>query len=349
MPIFQEPYLDNLKREYILKKDNMLEIIIDRYVRLDKEYIEIYLSPYMDMRLIKKYSSICPHGFVFSRNKQLVNSEDFLDNHKHYVTDFYWSAITEILDLDEYMIKKYNHIIDWSKIWKNPSIIPYIDKYEHLIDFEMLSYNTGLTEELLDKYKDKLNWKTVSRMLPLNVYLIEKYKDKIEWGWYLSYNYSIDQDVLEKYSDELGSLRVIFTEYLSVDFIERNFDSLNISKISSCENLTREFIEKYIDRLDMYYLSSNACFTLDLVEKYIHKVNWNRLGRNPNLTLEFINKHIEKLSRTELCYNEFLYNTVVFEKSIMPEIAKRRESIDIDITMDIKEYILKYYVGYDQQ
>jgi hypothetical protein len=74
-------------------------------------------------------------------------------------------------------------------------------------------------------------------------------------------------------------------------------------------------------------------------------LKWDDALLNPNLTLDFLKDHLDKpLYAME--HNDFLYNTHAYVKNLNKDIEKKRK-IEIDIQGDIRQHILKYYIGYD--
>lgn len=55
----------------------------------------------------------------------------------------------------------------------------FIDRYQHLIDFKMLSWNQYISEEVFTKYSNRIDWKAVSHYINISDSFIFKHYDKV--------------------------------------------------------------------------------------------------------------------------------------------------------------------------
>lgn len=171
----------------------------------------------------------------------------------------------ESIQWDIELVKVLENKIDWSAIWKLKKIkidIPFIKKFEALIDFESLqvSENIEWSEELIELYGDKFNWqKWLIIKEPLStINNLRKFNDKLDWS-------RVSRGVKLKFTNEI---------------IEEFKDKWDWKKLSANECLPSDldFLRQYVDRLDFDELSMNKAI-LPLIYKYpkYPKWNWDRV------------------------------------------------------------------------
>lgn len=326
-------------------KDFLPTDIIEKY----KEHLDWSVltdSPCMTIELLEKYIDYIDWDIV-------------LDNPNINVA-FIDKYIDKIEFLDQYF---HNDLL----------VLKLLDtKYEKIIPIETISETEGLPEEYIDNNIDKLDWEKLSYHLPVN--LLEKYSKYISYEQ-CSLNYKLTPDFIEKNKDKLNwtyvsksynnviQLEKTCREYISYDqiyiegnidnetedFIERNRDTLNWFSLSCNLNFTDRHIEKWKDKIISRWLTSNPYFTLDMIERYMCRLNLDHILYNPNITLQFLEKHYDvKKSYIPSLYNQFIANDIVYRREINIDIGSRRKILDpISIVDDIKNYILKYYIGYN--
>ena len=68
-------------------------------------------------------------------------------------------------------------------------------------DWDELSLNTCLTEDIIEKYEKKWNWQKLSSNTCLTKEIIDAYPDK--WDWvFLSLNPCLTEEIIDKYKDD---------------------------------------------------------------------------------------------------------------------------------------------------
>lgn len=212
----------------------------------------------------------------------------------------------------------------------------------------------------------------------INIHFAKKFKDRLKWKS-LTYNKGIStRDIYENpdlpWNFDINYNPDVYRRDIDIHFINRFKDRLedDMYSVSAYSNITMKDVEDnpHIE-WDYEGLSKNLKLTIDFVLKNLSKdwdwidvvknpnitpeelntlpdsvsLKWDEVLRNPNLTLDFLKDHLDKpLYAMES--NDFLYHTHAYIKNINKDIETRRK-LDIDIHGDIKDYILKYYIGYD--
>ena len=213
-------------------------------------------------------------------------------------------------------LKKCEHVIDWSGILKNSSVInstDFIQRHEDKFNWFDLSgaYRINWTEEMLEKYKDRLNWST---------------KNKDENGktyvWSFSNNRGFEWTIerLEKYKDYLDwvDFHFNFGAFWTEEMIEK-YDYAIIWELfhpQSRQPFSKEFIEKYITKTEKPWWIMGIHDNAELISKYADDIEWSVVSRSEQLpwSKEFINMWFKRLDKEQLARNsKAIHNMEMFE------------------------------------
>lgn len=359
----------SLKREYINYKGNILHTILERYTGVLHDGM-LCSNPYLDITILKKYYKTLNWNMLCW---DIFLTEEFIETYKEHLN---WKCISLNTSLTPYLCEKYFDKLDYYLLtehnphclteslierhidkfyWKTLCCalpIRLLEKYIEIVEWIFVSMNVNLTPDFIERYKDKLYWRYLSGNICLTMPLIQKYIDRVEYD-NLSANPNLTEEFIDIAPDKFNWDRLSKFGKWSEQFIERYKDKLDWYRlITYLPDLTDTFIQRYIDRL-----TKPEIFPLFVIKpcfiRYIKKFKlshslWAELSRNPALTLELIEKYKCKLDFREFQGNHFLYNDVVYRKNIEGDMGCRRKLVgDIELCSDIKNYILRYYVGYD--
>jgi len=351
--------LDSKKIKYINSKPNILSILLERYPDKDWNYHYLSENPYA-IEYIKNHPEIT---WQWDELKYNIN----IDIHTVFTyrnVNWDWKFLTTLPNMTMDIIAKYPHL-PWyyNCISDNPSITyKDITRYPRIAwNYKSLSSNTNITEDFIRKNID------------------------LDWDWYyLSKNPNLSKMFLNDdkfkniYSDVVDIDNINLSEYqnLTINILEKYIDKWDWYYISAInKNLTPEFIEKYKEYFDFVYLSQNPSITVELIEnnlnqdwswyhifknpnipleystkKQSNNIDWRQVSLNSNITLDFIEKNIDFIHFNSLSGNIFLWDDIIYEKSVKNDIQKRKSQVNREIKNifynDICGEILKF-VGYD--
>lgn len=320
----------SFKKEYVDTRENIIIKLLEKYGTLLRSYTSLQRSPYLNLNDIRKYFvRFCHISIGYNQN---IITDDFI-NSRQLPDVLDYKCVYESVELNSDNVEQC--LLSSYRTFKNPTFTSdFINKYvgDYFDDWEYISFNPNLTPEFIEKYKNKLNWSFLSENPALTLSLIYLYIHKISWIG-VSNNINIDETFITKY-----------------------IDRLNMSRLSRNPAFTMMLVEKFKDRVCWRTLSYNPSLTTSYIDKYIDMfVDNDNLIMNPNInTLDLFDKYIVKsqvntVDWNSLIFNKFLYDDTVFSREITRDIIKRRLYIEqnIDIVHDIKNYILKYYIGYN--
>lgn len=258
-------------------------------------------------------------------------------------------------DIIFHFSKKYSPIIDYNLVIvmrsRNLELVESILKLDKVLYWEGLSFNQYLMPILAEKYKDKpIMWDIASSHVGLD--FVKKHPE-------LPFNYNkvvrnnlkqIDESFLVSIIDkklkeeDYYLLDEIKTVPLSLDFLLKNQENFSRFYFWSIpvvfeyiENLTKDTSKPYWPFFE----------TMPDIKEELYDIDWPYICNNPALNIEFVKKNKDKIDWNAISRNKFLYDPLFYRQSILKDIERRRYCIDITLTNDVKNYILKYYIGYD--
>jgi len=291
--------------------ESNLEVIIEMFS--DKiVYNSFSDDPDLTLNIIEKYSD---KNWNWKKVSHLLTMKFINDFNDDLVFD--WSKISEFCYLTKTFIKDHLSLIDWNA----------------------LSSNKHLTEDIVEEFFDKIKLKTsrcvlkdklktydmgeLSKVCPLN--LVEE-NLQLKWNFKeMSSNEALTEEFVKKYVDEKWDWKKLSSR-LSLEFLKtvQNKDinlSLNPSitpdkiiideikvdweVLSDNKNLTSVFIHVNRDKpWNWDKLSRNPCVNMELVLNNFDK-GWNKsdLSKNLKLTLKNIQQNIEWLIFEDMSYN----------------------------------------------
>lgn len=352
--------VESQKIKYINSKPNILSILLERYP--DKNWNYHYLSenPYA-IEYIKNHPEITWDWDCLKYNINIDIDSVFIYRNVNWD----WKFLTTMPNMTMDIIAKYPQLPwHYNCISDNPSITcKDITKYPRIVwKYKSLSCNTNITEDFIRKNID------------------------LEWDWYrlsknpnLSKMFLNDDKFKKIYSDvvNINNINLSIDPNLTVGilekYIDKNWDWDYIS--ANNKNLTPEFIEKYKQYFNFTYLSQNPSVTVEIIEnnlnedwslynifknpnipleystkKSANNIDWKQVSSNSNITLDFIEKNLNNIDFNTLSGNVFLWDDIVYKKSLKDDIQKRKCQVNKEIKNifynDICGEILKF-VSYD--
>ena len=106
---------------------------------------------------------------------------------QHIADEGAWKILSNELSWTEQLLEKYEDKIDWNELSENSGIlwtIPMLKKYKHSINWDKLSEYANksvFTEHCIEAFKDKSNWNELSNNRCITNELLDKFVEK--WNW----------------------------------------------------------------------------------------------------------------------------------------------------------------------
>lgn len=200
------------------------------------------------------------------------------------------------------------------------------------INWDTISREGYLSEELIRKYSDKINWDLVSIYQLLSENFIREFSHMVNW-----YNVSIHQNLSEEFVEECISknkgdlINLIRYQKLSETFIRNNANYLDWHEISRNQQLSESFINEFYDKIVLYELTHNKSINASILKKFItsDKIKDNFLD-----FLDFGN------------FNFISYGVILTEDIIF----KLKDRLDWDLVCEyqaLSEELIEYFLKYD--
>ena len=108
------------------------------------------------------------------------------------------------------------------------AILSCSNKNFHNQDWEMLSADPNLSEDLLIKYCDFLSWNVVSRHYKFDLQTLKRFEDKIDWLQY-SKNENITEQIMRYYKDRLYWFDVLVKFKFNIDLLRQFANYIDFS------------------------------------------------------------------------------------------------------------------------
>lgn len=177
----------------------------------------------------------------------------------------HWDNILKEIQLSEEFIEKYYTYLVANSTYnlygtQNLSI-EFLDKYYTLVNWDALSMNPYLNEEMMKKFADKLNWEFVLTKQKLS----EEFLD----------NFVVNLDLCSlRFYDKIKrewSL-ICYHQNLSEEFIRKHYKDIDWVAISVSQNLSKEFMIEFGNKL--------SCNDLIIHQKNIDEDVIKIIGKN---------------------------------------------------------------------
>ena len=220
------------------------------------------------------------HDDTLTKPESIDKLMDAYNKAKKSVRGNVWIDIFAYKQYPLYELERHKDLISWSACSRYQALpCWFITKYKNRIDFNELSYNKCITDDIIEMFIDDLNFNTLIKFKSLRQ-LAEKFISSPDIDEYkkiqLLKAYKFNESLLEsllcyKY---LGRYRDVISQYqeLSESFISKHERSLNWNLINRYQSITLDFIEKYPKLIRWDELSYNKNLTNDIVSKYRNKL-----------------------------------------------------------------------------
>lgn len=227
----------------------------------------------------------------------------------------------------------------------------YLDKHI-MVNWESLSEDTSVPEDVLYFYKDKVNWDKVLYARKISRELIEKLKDV--WGWRTvlstqdtdlqfleKYESYIDEDDRYDHHDIWDAL--LYAQDLSEDILDRFFDKFDQESLMLNQKVSEEFINRHIKDLYCWKsISEYQKLSEDFIRKHAKDIHWLSLIHNPCLTEKTIKNYSHHFE-----YGE--WRIIFKDRSVSEKYAERiiRKYSKIYSSEDVNSLIIIYFFNND--
>ena len=209
-----------------------------------------------------------------------------------------WNELLLTRDLSEEFMEKLN----WEWISANQELSEeVIEKFADKVDWSWISCNQTLSEDFIGRFADKVDWGEISTYQELSEEFIEKFADNVDWRC-ISFEQKLSEAFIERHADKVDWSVISTWQKLSEEFIERHADKVDWGLISDSQKLSEEFIEKHAERLDWDFISASQELSEDFIERHADELNWYCISRYQTLSEDFIEKHADRVN-WEMVFN----------------------------------------------
>ena len=177
----------------------------------------------------------------------------------------HWDNILKEIQLSEEFIEKYytflvaNHT-HYLYSTQNLSI-KFLDKYYTLVDWDALSMNPYLNEEIMKEFADKLNWEFVLIKQKFSEEFLDNFVVNLDLR-----NLRFDDKIKREWT------LICFHQNLSEEFIRKHYKDIDWVAISVSQKLSKEFMIEFGDKL--------SCNDLIIHQKNIDEDVIKIIGKN---------------------------------------------------------------------
>lgn len=207
--------------------------------------------------------------------------------------------IKKFIDDDEYggyssaiecLIQKFN-IKDnstgfFTYICKYSKVLPkdIIEKYDSMMNWDIISERNDLNSDFIRYYKDKVNWKIISQHQKLSEYFIKEFQDRVDWD-----NITMFQNLSECFMDDFKSK---INWNIAKDY--QSFSESYIRKVCSGDDKLMD-LASVINRNNDFSSEFFNDFKNDISWDHIHSHVYDRIYDNGDYILseDFICELIE--------------------------------------------------------
>ena len=106
----------------------------------------------------------------------------------------------------------------------------FIERFDNILDWNLISWKQILSETFIEKYQDKLNWYNISCNQTLSESFIEKYQNKVIWHS-LSHGQILSEKFIEKFQDKVDWHYISWWQTLSESFIDKFVKNVSLENI----------------------------------------------------------------------------------------------------------------------
>lgn len=200
---------------------------------------------------------------------------------------FDWNNLSYEEPLSEAFLLEHQNKLDWELVFEKQPLsletIQYLYEQSFPIQWDKLSKNKYLTEDVMDAFKEHLNWNLISSFVPLQESYILKQKDWINWN------------------------RIITRQKLSLSFLQllqKQGQEFSFFDLSFNTQLSDEIIEYYRNELNWEILSACVPLSETIMNRLPHKVKWISIAIEQDISFEFAKKHIKNMRVNDLKNNK---------------------------------------------
>jgi hypothetical protein len=222
--------------------------------------------------------------------------------------NFYIGSISTNYPFSIKQLKRYKHVLDWSKISRNEKI--------------------NWSYEILIEFKELIQWSsfTINRSAFVDLSILDTFENKIDWHGNDNYwgdsivaNKGIHWDIetIDKYADKINfeKLSTASSVVWSESLLDKYIDKWDLAELANNKSIpwTLGSFEKYLDESYLFYyaVQTNKCLiNYEFVMKYNHLMDWHYISLNPNLPWiekDLLNCWSENIVWAGIACNIFLF------------------------------------------
>ena len=227
------------------------------------------------------------------------------------ISDVDWNDISSdpALKFSDDFINKFDKLIQWVIVSQHKALsIDFIKKYEDKLCIPLICTYQKLDNELIEKYAESylhliLNCQTLTIEQIEN--LIKKYPSKIDWSSIL-YCQKLTESFIEKYQSHFSLACILYKQNVSEKFIKNNenkIDNKLWSIIVQYQKLSESFIEeeKNKNRFNLYKTICHQTLSESFIEKLVEENlfndgAWNLVSAYQILSEPFMEKYQDKIN-----------------------------------------------------
>jgi len=254
---------------------------------------------------------------------KMTYSSDIQIKWTDFTTDEMMTKLCEILETNE----EWKHIMYSmdTPVHKIPdsnynAIDPYFDLYCQ--GDESAAFNKRIPVGYLEKYEDILDWVMISTHQSLSEAMIEKFEKKVNWVLLSSFTL-MSESFLAKHRNDIcwSVIPSIHTgQVLSEKFIRDFANFLNWDNISTFCPLSESFIDVYSDKVNWKNISAYQTLSSSFIKKHVDDVDWELIFKHQKLSTEYLTelsvtgifeRYIKVILKNQLYDDDFLMNLKV--------------------------------------
>jgi len=167
---------------------------------------------------------------------------------------------------------------------------------KNIIDWEGVSKNQKLSEELIRENSDKVNWLWISACQNLSEVFIREMaaKDLVNWC-YISVYQKLSEDFIREFQNKVNWSWISNCQKLSEDFIREFQDKVDWKNISAYQKLSEDFIREFQDKVAWEDISEYQKLSEEFIREFKNNVNWFYISIYQKLSKDFMKEfNLEK-------------------------------------------------------
>lgn len=225
------------------------------------------------------------HDDTLSKPENIDKLMDAYNKAKKSVRGNVWIDIFVNNQYPLYELERHKDLISWSACTRYQALpCWFITKYKNRIDFNELSYNKHITDDIIEMFIDDLNFNTLIKCKSLS-------------------RHSTDKFISSPDMDEYKKIQLLKAYKFNEPLLEPLLCYKNSYKykdvVSQYQELSESFISKHERSLNWNLINRYQSISLDFIEKHPKLIRWDELSYNKNLTNDIIYKYRNKLKSTE--------------------------------------------------